>query len=538
MSERPEGHITILFTDMEGSSTISRNVGAEVYRERLREPHNRVIREAIAAHGGFEIGTPAGDSFMAVFHMSEPAIRCARQIQTALHERPIAVQTSEGREYGVRVRVGVHTAEEPLRLSEEGEYVGADVALAKRVESLGVGGQVLVSGSSYRSCEASRTYAWQRWPNRKLKGFDRLETVWELLWDGRSRGEPGASSRDLHQQARLHEEQGRWTEAEQCYVESLEVMREYGDRTGECRTLNNLACVRLRQRLFPEAEEALRSCVDLARELGDQGTEARALMNLGLCHGMQRRREEAERYYTRSIRVRERIGDRGGMALCMRYLGVLLEEHGEAAEAERWLKDSLETSEERADPRGQAHAHKALGRLHHARGSDEAAETHYRKALELFVSLGDRVQEAQILSNLGVLNQKQHQNSRAERFHRSSLNLLKDAGEEGLALRARINFATYLLTMGESGAARKVLEECFEASRHGRDDAAYGATMANLALLFDSGGEWAAAVNVARKALAALEKAGQPHLCRTVESWLHEWGATAPTSAPEERLHH
>lgn len=105
-------------------------------------------------------------------------------------------------------------------------------------------------------------------------------------------------------------------------------------------------------------------------------------------------------------------------------------------------------------------------------------------------------------------------------------------------MRARVNFATYLLTVGETGAARKVLEECFEASRHGRDDAAYGATMANLALLFDSGGEWAAAVNVARKALAALEKAGQPHLCRTVETWLQEWGSTAPAVADEERLHH
>ncbi|HXE72658.1 MAG TPA: adenylate/guanylate cyclase domain-containing protein, partial [Candidatus Nitrosotenuis sp.] len=176
---RPEGHITILFTDMESSSSIAAAVGNDVYREKLREPHNRVIRQAIQEAGGYEVGTPAGDSFMAVFHRAEQALACAVAIQQVLESQPITARGADGQEYRVRVRVGVHTAENPLRLSEEQEYVGADVAFAKRVESLGVGGQILVSSSARRSC-GEVGYSWRRWPNRRLRGFENTQTLFEL----------------------------------------------------------------------------------------------------------------------------------------------------------------------------------------------------------------------------------------------------------------------------------------------------------------------------------------------------------------------
>lgn len=522
-TQRPEGHITILFTDMENSSSISRSVGADVYRTQLREPHNRIIRHAIEEATGFEIGTPAGDSFMAVFHQADQAVRCALLIQRGFQEAPIAAMGPDGREYHVRVRVGVHTAEEPLRLSEEGEYVGADVALAKRVESLGVGEQVIVSSSAYRSCAENRQFHWQRWPNRRLKGFDRLETVWELLWDGQSRGEPGAASKDLHEQARKLEEQKRWAEAEQLYLQSLEVMRSYGDRSGECRTLNNLGSVRLRQGLWPEGEEALRASLDLARQLGDRSTETRVLMNLGICLHRRRRFLEAERYYRRSIRLREELGDRAGLSRCLRYLGLQLQEAGQLEEAREVLEEALEVAREQDDRAGQAGAHRALGLLGQLQGRDAPAEEHYKAALELVVGMGDRHQEAQVLSNMAVLNQQFMRNSRAERFHRSSLNIFRELGDDAQALKARLNYGTFMLSLGQTSAARRELEKVFDEARNGGDDETLGASMGNLALLFDANGDWAGALNIARKASQILERSGNGWLHERVEGWVKEW---------------
>jgi len=124
--ELPTGTVTLLFTDIEGSTRLLNELGAEAYEEALAE-HRRVLRGAFARHGGVEVDTQ-GDAFFYAFPSARGAV--AGEGQRALSVGPI------------RVRMGLHTGHP--HVGGEG-YVGEDVHLAARIAAAGHGGQVLIS---------------------------------------------------------------------------------------------------------------------------------------------------------------------------------------------------------------------------------------------------------------------------------------------------------------------------------------------------------------------------------------------------------
>src|SRR6266516_903757 len=128
-ADLPTGTVTFLFTDIEGSTRLLQELGAEDYANALAE-HRRVFREASERHGGVEVDTQ-GDAFLVAFSTAPGALDAARAAQAEL-ELP--------------VRMGLHTGT-PL-LTEEG-YVGADVHRAARIAAAGHGRQVLVSASTH-----------------------------------------------------------------------------------------------------------------------------------------------------------------------------------------------------------------------------------------------------------------------------------------------------------------------------------------------------------------------------------------------------
>ncbi|HEY7690943.1 MAG TPA: tetratricopeptide repeat protein [Gaiellaceae bacterium] len=130
MRELPSGTVTLLFTDIEGSTRLLHELGGG-YAEALVE-HRRVLREAFAAHGGVEVDTQ-GDAFFVAFADAPSAAAAAADAQEALASGP------------VRVRMGLHTGS-PGRI-EEG-YVGEDVHLGARIAAAGHGGQIVLTSAT------------------------------------------------------------------------------------------------------------------------------------------------------------------------------------------------------------------------------------------------------------------------------------------------------------------------------------------------------------------------------------------------------
>jgi tetratricopeptide (TPR) repeat protein/class 3 adenylate cyclase len=190
----PSGRVTLIFTDIEDSSRMTNALG-EVYRENLLPEHNRRVRAAAAAHNGYVVKT-GGDSFMVAFEQPTDGVACAAAMQEAVTKPALTATDEAGKTWTIKLRIGVHQALEPLepRSSPEyrADYLGSDINFAARVESIGAGGQILVSDSTHEAAKFGTPEQWKAWPNRRIKSFDQPETVWELLWDGQSRGEPGS----------------------------------------------------------------------------------------------------------------------------------------------------------------------------------------------------------------------------------------------------------------------------------------------------------------------------------------------------------
>ena len=175
MGELPAGTITMLFSDIEGSTALLGRLGGDRYGEAL-SAQRELLRAAIAAWHGREMGTE-GDSFFVVFGSAGDAVACAASAQRALagHDWP------EGEV--VRVRMGLHSGR-PAR--HEDGYVGMDVHRAARIAATAHGGQVVLSEATLRLAGprlqaglSARDLGFHR-----LKDISEPEHIWQLAGSG------------------------------------------------------------------------------------------------------------------------------------------------------------------------------------------------------------------------------------------------------------------------------------------------------------------------------------------------------------------
>jgi predicted ATPase/class 3 adenylate cyclase len=171
MSEAPSGTVTLLFTDIEGSTRLLKRTG-EAYAELLAE-HRRLLSEAFERHRGFEVDSE-GDAFFVVFASANDAVAAAAEAQRALarHTWP---DDNE-----IRVRIGLHTGE-PRSIN--GRYVGLDVHHAARVMAAGHGGQVLVSEST-RALVDEHQFQLRDLGEHRLKDLSAPQHLYQLQVEG------------------------------------------------------------------------------------------------------------------------------------------------------------------------------------------------------------------------------------------------------------------------------------------------------------------------------------------------------------------
>ena len=141
MKQLPSGTLTILFTDIEGSTRLLQQLG-EGYQQIL-DIHHQILRDAIVSHDGFEVNTE-GDSFFAVFPRALDALGAAVTVQQNMHAYTWPNNIS------LRVRMGMHTGAPTLTGND---YMGLDIHRAARIASAAHGGQILLSSSMRELCE-------------------------------------------------------------------------------------------------------------------------------------------------------------------------------------------------------------------------------------------------------------------------------------------------------------------------------------------------------------------------------------------------
>src|SRR5918999_1998073 len=171
MPNLPSGTVTFVFSDIEGSTALLKQLGDDGYAT-LLATHRRLVRETFAVHDGQEIDTQ-GDAFFYSFTRARDAVAAAVAVQRA-HESEAWPEGAS-----VRIRLGLHTGEPAV--GEDG-YTGLDGVRASRNAAVARGGQVLLS-------ETTRAIVVGDLPDgvelhalgeQRLRDIDRPEPVHEL----------------------------------------------------------------------------------------------------------------------------------------------------------------------------------------------------------------------------------------------------------------------------------------------------------------------------------------------------------------------
>jgi len=165
-----DGSVTILFSDIEGSTALNEELGDKAWVKVLAR-HDQVVRRCVTAHGGHVVKTQ-GDGFMVAFGPAEDAVDCAVAVQRGLTRRRLRPLDPE-----VRVRIGIHRGEAVRR---DNDLFGRNVAYAARVAGHAVGGEILVSDPVAAAVAETRALSGSR--EVELKGLAGAHTVHAVGW--------------------------------------------------------------------------------------------------------------------------------------------------------------------------------------------------------------------------------------------------------------------------------------------------------------------------------------------------------------------
>src|SRR5437667_7098852 len=171
MTELPSGTVTFLFTDIEGSTRLLRELGRESYGRRL-VAHRKVIEKAVAVNRGSVVDTQ-GDAFFCVFQDASDSLAAAVDAQ-----RELASDSDLP-----PVRMGLHTGGATI---DDHRYLGVSVHRAQRICSAAHGRQVLLSNATREVVEDDLPAGveLQDLGEYTLKDLDRPARLFQLLVEG------------------------------------------------------------------------------------------------------------------------------------------------------------------------------------------------------------------------------------------------------------------------------------------------------------------------------------------------------------------
>ena len=173
MIELPEGPVTIMFTDIEGSTALRTSLGDDE-ADRLFRQHEHLVREQIEENKGHDQKAALGDGFLAVFQSTRRALSCAIAIQRELDSFNLKRPGPP-----LRVRIGLNTGEVAW---QEGQLSGEAVHAAARVCGEASGGQILISDVTRQLAGTIADVTFRDTGEHQLKGFPHPWRLWDVVW--------------------------------------------------------------------------------------------------------------------------------------------------------------------------------------------------------------------------------------------------------------------------------------------------------------------------------------------------------------------
>jgi len=164
----PDGTVTIVFSDIESSTTLLERLGDTEF-VRMLGWHDRLVRDTTEEHRGFVVKSQ-GDGFMLAFPSASFALRASLVIRDRI---------AEGfGDLPVRIRAGLHSGE---AIKRDDDFYGRTVVIAARISALALGGEVLASDLVYALARGLGTFTFGTPRTAKFKGLQGSFELYPVL---------------------------------------------------------------------------------------------------------------------------------------------------------------------------------------------------------------------------------------------------------------------------------------------------------------------------------------------------------------------
>jgi adenylate cyclase len=169
----PDGTVTLLFSDIEDSTTRNEQLGDTEWVKVLGD-HEKLVRSCVDKHQGHVVKSQ-GDGFMIVFGDPASGVRAAVDVQRSLS----GAGARRLRRADVKVRIGLHVGP---AVSRDGDYFGRNVALAARVAAHAEGGEILISDELRSVLDTDVGFDLVPVGEVELKGLSGAHALWQVNW--------------------------------------------------------------------------------------------------------------------------------------------------------------------------------------------------------------------------------------------------------------------------------------------------------------------------------------------------------------------
>lgn len=170
--EEQTGPVTVLFTDIAGSTAMTQAMG-DAGAQKVVRAHNRVVREALSAHAGKEV-KHTGDGIMASFAKTSDAVSGAIQMQLETMKHNIAEP-----DLPLHLKIGLNSGEP---IAEDNDLFGTVVQLSARIVDKASADEIYVSEIVRGIC-AGKSYKFKNLGGFPMKGFGDDVILFEVIWD-------------------------------------------------------------------------------------------------------------------------------------------------------------------------------------------------------------------------------------------------------------------------------------------------------------------------------------------------------------------
>ncbi len=306
----------------------------------------------------------------------------------------------------------------------------------------------------------------------------------------------------------LYRSQCQWSEAIDCYQQSLSILRECGDLDRVGAVLNNLGVVYRSLCQWDKAIDYLQQGLIINQKIGNWHGESLSLNNLGGVYLFQSQWDRAIGYYQKSLTISQDFSDLGAEASALDQLGAVFEAQSQ------WDKATDSCHKSLAIYRQLGYWHNVsgslinLGNTYQSQNRWDEAKQCYEESLIISQELKDRQREGQSLVALGMVFNNQNQWGRAFECYKQSLIIFRAFSDRYGESKTLANFATLYRSQSLWDESIEYYQQSLTIDREIGNKQGEGQSLNNLGMVYDYQSRWDDAIELYHQGLEIFRELG------------------------------